>query len=63
MKKAEINLYCAQLVECGKALALASMMEKESPAREAAERICNDQIDGICKQLELLCEDADFRKL
>ena len=62
MKKKEVRLYCAQLVECGKGLALASMLDNGSEARQAAERVFENQIDNICKQLELYCEDVDFKE-
>ena len=54
-----MKLYVAQLVECGKGLALASQMEA-GEAKEAAENLLNNTIDDICKQLELYCEDVDF---
>lgn len=59
MKKAEIKIYVEQLVEAGKGLAYASMME-EGRAKEAAEELLFKTIDDTCKQLELYCEDVDF---
>ena len=62
MKKKEMKLLVATLVECGKGLAYASQMPKGSKEREAGTRILNEQIDGALKQLELLCEDVDYKK-
>ena len=60
MKKKEMRLYIAQLVESGKGLGLASLMEK-GKARSEAERVLELSVDSIAKQLELLCEDAAWR--
>lgn len=62
MKKKEMKLYAATLVECGRGLALADMMP-EGKARDEAERIINLEIDSILTQLELLCEDVSFKKI
>ena len=59
MKKADVKLIAAQLVECGKGLALAEFL-KEGEAKEKAEAVLNEQIDNICRQLETYCEDVDF---
>lgn len=59
MKKSELKLQVASLVECGKGLALASYIEN-AEAREATEKLLNEQIDAICEQLTLLCEDVDL---
>ena len=61
MNKKEMKLYIAQLVESGKGLGLASLME-EGPARSEAERVLNLSIDSVAKQLELLCDDAAWKK-
>lgn len=62
MKKKELKLYAAQLVESGKALALASLMP-DKEIKEAAERLANESIDNVLKQLELFCEDCDYKKI
>lgn len=61
MNKKEMKLYIAQLVESGKGLGLASLMEK-GPARSETERVLNLSIDSIAKQLELLCDDAAWKE-
>ena len=61
--KKEMRLYCAELVECGKGLALASLMEEGSKQREAAEKVLNEHIDQILKQLELTCSDVDYSQV
>ena len=62
MKKAEMQILAQQLVESGKILMLASYMEEGSEPRKAAEQVANDSINFVLTQLELFCEDADFRK-
>lgn len=61
--KKEMRLYCAELVECGKGLALASCMEEGSKSRKAAEKVLNEHIDQILKQLELTCSDVDYSQV
>ena len=58
--KKEMQIYCAELVECGRGLALASMMEKGSKKREAAEKLLNEHIENVLKQLELTCSDVCY---
>lgn len=61
--KKEMKLYCAQLVECGRGLTLAEAMPEGSEPRKAAERVLNNCIDEIVKQLELTCSDTDFEEI
>lgn len=60
MKKKEMRLYIAQIVESGKGLGIASLMPEGKP-REEAERVLNLSIDSLASQLEMLCEDASFK--
>lgn len=62
MKKKEMRLLVASLVECGKGLGLASLMP-DGKAKEEGTRILNEQIENACKQLELFCEDVDYKEL
>ena len=59
MKKAEVDLLVAQLVECGKGLALASLME-EGQVKKLSENLLKERIDEICKEFNLQCSDLDF---
>lgn len=62
MKKKEMRLYAAQLVESGKGLALAELME-EGESKKAAIDLFNKSIDDTLKQLELLCSDCTFKEV
>lgn len=61
--KKEMRLYCAELVECGKGFALASHMEEGSEQRKAAEKVLNEHVYQILKQLELTCSDVDYSQV
>ena len=62
MKKKEMQLYAAQLVEAGKGLALAENLE-DTELKEKALFILSETIDNVVKQLELMCEDCDYKKI
>ena len=62
MKKKEIKLIVASLVECGRGLAFADHLP-EGAAKKEGTRLLNEQIEGFSKQLELLAEDASFREV
>lgn len=63
MKKKEIRLYVEQLIETGKGLALASFLPDGSKEKEAALKCLNESKESILSQLELLCEDCDYKKI
>lgn len=62
MKKKEMQLYAAQLVEAGKGLALAEHLE-DKELKQKALFILSETIDNVVKQLELMCEDCDYKKI
>lgn len=62
MKKKEMQLYAAQLVEAGKGLALAENLE-DKELKEKALFILSETVDNVVKQLELMCEDCDYKKI
>lgn len=62
MKKKEMQLYAAQLVEAGKGLALAENLE-DKELKEKSLFILSETIDNVVKQLELMCEDCDYKKI
>lgn len=62
MKKKEMQLYAAQLVEAGKGLALAENLE-DKELKEKTLFILSETIDNVVKQLELMCEDCDYKKI
>lgn len=61
MKKKEMRLLVERLIESGKGLALAELMEEGEP-KTAAIGLFNLNKDEILKQLELLCEDCDYKR-
>lgn len=62
MKKKEMQLYAAQLVEAGKGLALAEHLE-DKELKEKTLFILSETVDNVVKQLELMCEDCDYKKI
>lgn len=57
-----MQLYAAQLVEAGKGLALAENLE-DKELKEKSLFILSETIDNVVKQLELMCEDCDYKKI
>lgn len=62
MKKIELQLMVKECVEAGKGLALADLLQ-DGEVKEKSEALYNKVIDDNLKQLELLCEDCDYKKI